>query len=142
MLFALVRATVSLSAGAWVDRVGALRLIAIPGLAFSIGVLVLLSSNPVVILSFFVLMGISFGASGAVMTAAFTELFGKEHIGAVRGASSSISVFVTAAAPVLFGWILTFDGGITIILTGYAGLLVVLPLSCRLFIYHIHKPPA
>lgn len=139
LLFAIVRAFVSLSAGAWVDRVGAQRLIAIPGLAFALGVAALLPSNPLVIVPFFTLMGISFGAAGAIMTSAFTELFGKERIGAVRGASSSISVFLTAAAPALFGWLLAGGIGIESILAGCTVLLAVLPGACSFVIHRMHR---
>lgn len=109
MLFAVVRALFSLSAGAWVDRLGAVRLIAVPSFAFAAGLACLLNPAPVWAYVFFVCLGVSFGTSGAITTAAMTELFGSEKIGALRGLSSSVAVFLTAAAPWLFG--LALDAG-------------------------------
>lgn len=130
LLFALVRAFVSLSAGAWVDKVGAARLLVLPGLAFAVAIAALMHPSVWVIFAFFVMMGVSFGSSGAIMTSAFTEIFGKERIGTVRGASSSVAVFLTAAAPALFGWILAAGIAIESILGVCAVVLVVLPGAC------------
>lgn len=109
MLFAVVRALFSLSAGAWVDRLGAVRLIAVPSFAFAAGLACLLNPAPVWAYVFFVCLGVSFGTSGAITTAAMTELFGAEKIGAIRGLSSAVAVFLTAAAPWIFG--LSLDAG-------------------------------
>lgn len=103
MVFAIVRALCALSAGAWVDRLGAVRLLPVPALAFATGLACLLGSEPAWAYAFFTGMGVSFGASGAVTTAAWTELFGAARIGTIRALSSSFAVFVTAAAPVAFG---------------------------------------
>ncbi|MFO7724837.1 MAG: MFS transporter [Oceanipulchritudo sp.] len=133
-LFAVVRALFSLSAGAWVDRIGPMRLMGFPGLAFALAITFLLHPAAVMVIPFFIFMGVSFGASGAVMTATFTEIFGKDRIGAVRGASSSVAVFVTAAAPAIFGWVL--DSGATLehLLTGCVFLLLILAWGSSLLL--------
>lgn len=133
-LFAVVRALFSLSAGAWVDRIGPLRLIGFPGLAFALGITFLLHPAATMVIPFFIFMGISFGASGAVMTATFTEIFGKNRIGAVRGASSSLAVFIAASAPAIFGWVL--DSGATLehLLTGCVFLLLIFAWGASLLL--------
>lgn len=103
MIFAVLRALCSLSVGAWVDRLGAVRLLPVPALTFALGLTCLLRPDPVWAYAFFAGMGVSFGAAGAVTTAAWTELFGAARIGTIRAMSSAFAVFVTAAAPVAFG---------------------------------------
>lgn len=138
-LFAVVRAFFSLSAGAWVDRIGPLRLIGFPGLAFALAITFLLHPAVAMVIPFFIFMGISFGASGAVMTATFTEIFGKDRIGAVRGASSSVAVFVTAAAPALFGWVLDSGASLEQLLTGCILLLLVLAWGSSLLLRSLFR---
>lgn len=131
MVFASVRATCSLSAGAWVDRLGAVRLLPVPPFAFAVGLAFLFAPEPGWAYLFFVGMGVSFGSSGAIMTAAWTELFGVANIGTIRGLSSSVGVFITATAPVVFGLALSqgmpFEG----LILGSAGsmMLIAWPLS-------------
>lgn len=107
LTFAIVRALFSLSAGAWVDRLGAVRLLAVPTLTFAVALGFLLRPEEIAAFGFFLGLGISFGTSGAITNAAWAELFGHEQIGAIRGLSSAVAVFVTAAAPFLFGLVLT-----------------------------------
>lgn len=109
MLFAVVRAFCSLSAGAWVDRVGALRLIPLPPLLFAVGLGGLLQESPWGAYAFFVCLGMSFGAAGAVTTAAWVELFGSRLIGTIRSVSSGVAILITAAAPWIFG--ISLDAG-------------------------------
>lgn len=111
LLFAVIRALCSLSAGAWVDRLGAVRLLALPPLTLVLGLASLLRPEPAWAYVFFVLFGLSHGSSGAINTAAWTELFGTDCIGAIRGLSSSFTVFLSAAAPVAFGFAL--DHGVS-----------------------------
>jgi hypothetical protein len=69
---------------------------------------------------------VAVGSSSAIMNAAWVELFGHEQIGAIRGMSSAIAVFLTAAAPVVFGLVL--GAGYppeTLILGGAVSLLLV-----------------
>jgi MFS family permease len=104
--FAIVRALCSLPAGAWVDRLGAVRLLAVPSFASAAGLAFLMRPEPVFAYLFFVGIGIAFGSSGAITTAAWAEMFGTEYIGTIRAMSSSFAIFVTAAAPMCFGVIL------------------------------------
>src|SRR5690606_38496566 len=103
MVFAAVGAVCSLSAGAWVDRLGAVRLLAAPAFLCAAALAFLLRPEPVWAYVFFAVLGMSFGSSGAVGTAAWTELFGAARIGTIRAMSSAFAVFTTALAPVVFG---------------------------------------
>jgi MFS family permease len=112
IVFALVRAVWSLSAGAWVDRLGAIRLIPLPPLLFGLGLLFLFHSSPFSAHLFFAFLGLSFGCAGAISTGTWSDVFGTDRLGFIRGISSSAAVFVTALAPLVFG--LAIDHGLTL----------------------------
>lgn len=112
LVFAAVRALCSLSFGAWVDRIGALKLLIVPSVMFAIGLIFLAQPSALVAYGFFAFLGISFGASSGVMTVAWAEQFGSERIGLIRGLSSSVAVFVSALAPIAFGFV--FEAGVSI----------------------------
>jgi hypothetical protein len=95
---------------------------------FAIG-LVFLAQPPVAfVYGFFVFLGMSFGASSGVMTAAWAEQFGSERIGLIRGLSSSVAVFLTALAPMTFGFVLEAGASIEALMWTCAALMVVIPV--------------
>ena len=104
IVFALVRALFSISAGAWADRLGSLRLLAVPTTLFGAGLGFLTLDSPAFAYVFFALFGVGFGASSGVMTTAWTELFGAQRIGLIRGLSGAVGVAATALSPMAFGW--------------------------------------
>ncbi len=126
LVFAVVRAFVSLSAGAWADRIGAVRLLAVPALVFAAGLGCLAQPSPVFTYVFFALLGVAFGASSGVTTSAWAELFGSRRIGLIKGLSGSVAVFLTAGAPVVFGWALEAGFPLEAILWTCAGGMVAL----------------
>lgn len=83
VVFAAVRALCSLSAGAWVDRLGAVRLLAVPSFAATVGLAFLMRPEPFFAYLFFAGAGLAFGSSGAITTAAWAEMFGVEQIGSI-----------------------------------------------------------
>jgi MFS family permease len=107
VVFAVVRALCSLSAGAWVDRLGAVRMLALPSFAAAAGLSFLLRPEPFFAYLFFAGVGLAFGSSGAITTAAWAEMFGVDQIGSIRAMSSSFAIFLTAAAPICFGFALS-----------------------------------
>jgi MFS family permease len=115
------------SAGAWVDRLGAVRLLPLPAFAATIGLAFLVRPEPVFAYLFFVGLGLSFGASSAITTAAWTEMFGPEKIGTIRAMSSSFAIFLTAAAPACFGLIL--GGGVAAEMVIFGCALLMLGLA-------------
>ncbi|TVR45797.1 MAG: MFS transporter [Puniceicoccaceae bacterium] len=124
--FAVVRALVSLSTGAWVDRLGALQLTGVPNLIFAGALAILILPQPIWAYVFFITLGLSFGASVSVISALWAEIFGTERIGTIRGASASIGVALTAASPMLFGYAL--DRGVpmeAILFSCAVGMLVI-----------------
>ncbi len=56
--------------------------------------------------------GLTSGAGLNLLSALWAEMYGPEHIGAIRSVVWTVIVCATALAPVLFG--LLFDAGVTI----------------------------
>ena len=105
--FALMAATTFLCAlgtGVAIDRVTAVRL-----LPSSIALLTLacaalaFGSGDLAVVSFFVLLGLSYGTGSALFGAFWPEVYGTRHLGAVRGVTLAIAVFMTAAGPGVTG---------------------------------------
>lgn len=138
-VYAVVRAACSISAGAWVDRLGAVRLLPVPALAAAVGLALLVRPEPVFAYLFFIAFGLGFGASGAIITAAWTEMFGTEQLGSIRAMSSSFSIFLTAAAPMCFG--LAFNRAMPVEVVLFACVLLMLGLAwpASIVVRRIHR---
>lgn len=106
LIFALTRATCSLLAGAWADKVGPKRLFGLQTLLLGGGLLCLTQPSPLAAYAYFFAMGLAFGTSSAVVTPTFSTVFGIDRIGQIRGASASVAVFSTAVSPAIFGYAL------------------------------------
>ena len=121
--FAAATVTASLITGWVVDRSGpgvVLPVFAIP-LTLALIVVATLDqtwSAPL----YFSLGGLTVGASGVLISAAWADTFGVRHLGAIRSLTSSMTVVSTALAPVLVGWLLDAGFAIPAIAYGGAGL--------------------
>ena len=77
------------------------------GLAF----LLLPFNTEFIAVAFMFLIGLTIGASGPVVGSLWVEIYGNQHIGAIRSMVTSLMVVSTAISPVLFGWL--FDNNFT-----------------------------
>lgn len=99
--------------GPLVDRLRATRLVSVFLLPMILGVLLLaLFTGPWLAPVYLVLCGLSVGAAGPVMGALWAELYGVNHLGAIRAMAQAVAVFMTAVAPALAGLLL--DLGFTV----------------------------
>lgn len=53
-----------------------------------------------------ILGGLTVGAASISISAAWAQIFGVQHLGAIRSLTSALTVLSTAVAPVLMGWLL------------------------------------
>lgn len=98
-------------AGPLVDRIGARRLVPLFLIPIMLGlVLLALAEGRWVAPVYLLAMGISVGSSGTLMGALWAELYGTQHIGAIRSLVHAVMVLSTAASPVLAGALL--DAGL------------------------------
>jgi MFS family permease len=106
--YALSAIVATIATGYLVDRFGATLLCRGHLLPLGASSLVLLgSANPTEPLLMFGLMGVTAAANGVVVPAVLAEIFGTEHLGAIRGLAAAIMVAGSATTPWLFG--LLFD---------------------------------
>ena len=60
---------------------------------------------------FMILLGSSIGSGSPIISALWAEIYGTQHLGAIRALVSSLAIISTSASPILFGVLI--DGGIS-----------------------------
>jgi MFS family permease len=115
----------TVTTGMLVDRFGATRLARVHLLPLAIASLMLLgSSRAVEAPIFFALMGLTATAHGVIVPAVLAELFGTEHLGAIRALAVAIMVAGSALTPGLFG--VFFDAQVSLASIGVGSAFYVL----------------
>lgn len=126
--FAGTQGVVSLLAGPFIDRFGAVRLASLFLLPQGLGLLLLfLSSSPWVAPAYLVLTAVSAAIDATLAVALWVELFGFAHVVGIRSRFEAGRVFLTGAAPVAMGGLL--DRGIPLTHQALGGALFVLAAS-------------
>lgn len=135
--FAATRVMGSLGIGPFIDRLSARTLFPYYLLPFAAG-LTFAWFHPGSWSAFLYmgLSGVTMGIGSNIKSALWAELYGEEIIGTVRSLFASLMVFSTALSPFLVGWMLDKDIGITTIIAGAVGsLLIATGLSFSAFLY-------
>ncbi len=102
----------ALLAGLLVDRYGAARLLVWALVPEGVALALLASFNhPMTALAMLVMMGLSMGAFRTVTGALWAELYGVDHLGAIRALVAALMVFASAGSPVSMGWLI--DAGVS-----------------------------
>ena len=108
--FAVAVVTGTLVAGALIDRLRAVRLLPYYNLSLAAGLLLLAAfSHPLIALAFLILAGLCTGANRSVSSAIWSELYGAQHLGAIRSVFLAIFMLATAVAPAVVGWLLDLE---------------------------------
>ena len=111
--FAAMSVVAGIISGPLIDRYSARRLIPWYLAPMGLGIATLIvSAHPLIVLSWFLLSGVTSGLHRSVVSAFWAEAYGVRHLGAIRSLVSGVSVFGTAVSPVFFGQMI--DVGITI----------------------------
>ncbi|HZW59515.1 MAG TPA: MFS transporter [Woeseiaceae bacterium] len=106
-LLAGVHVIAALAAGWLVDRFGARRLLPVYLLPLGLASLLLAAAaSPYLLPVAMVLIGFTLGGAAATSGALWAELYGTEHLGAIRSVTTAIVVLSTAVAPGLVGVLL------------------------------------
>lgn len=110
--FAAAKTGFSLFSGPVIDRLTAQRVYPFMLLPLTAGLAVLAAgTHPLTALIYMLLLGTTEGISVNTKTALFAELYGVEHLGAIRSTLVAMMVLSTSIAPVLFGNLL--DAGVS-----------------------------
>ena len=112
-LYAISSIAASLAAGWLIDRSGAARLLRFYLLPLALGLALLAATDAIFAApAFMLLMGASAGAATVVVGVLWAELYGTDHLGAIRSMVVALLVLSTAMAPGLMG--LLIDAGLSL----------------------------
>jgi MFS family permease len=102
----------SMCSGVLVDRFSGVQLFKLYPLPMLLGLLVpIVFSGNWTAYIFMILLGTSIGSGSPIISALWAEIYGTQHLGAIRALVSSLAIISTSASPILFGVLI--DGGIT-----------------------------
>lgn len=111
----------SLVSGPLTDKIGVRKLLPFFLLPFALGLgLFAAVDNFWVAPVFFLLAGLTVGIAGPVSGCLWPEVYGTEHLGAIRSMIVTAAIFSTAVAPALFGWLLDVGVSANLLITGCA----------------------
>ncbi len=124
-LFALVSVAVTMTAGALVDRFGAVRLshFYLVGMILASFTLVT-ATGPFVPLLFFGLIGLTTGCTNVVIAAVLAEIYGTKHLGKIRALAGAIMVIASAIGPVVAGPLFDRGVGVDTVALGFAAYMI------------------
>ncbi len=113
VVFSIAIVVTSLIAGPLIDRIGAVRLVPLMLVPLTFAMVAIgWGQHPLWILPYFVLAGGSTGMSLTAVAAMWPELYGTDHLGAIKSLVAALGVFASALGPVIMGGLM--DLGLSI----------------------------
>ena len=104
-LYALVSVATKLICGPLIDRFGAIRMIPLVALPMGLGLVILAVSESLAWGGvFLVLTGITVGFQSTAVAPFWSEMYGNQHLGAIKSLGAAAMVFCTALSPIVIGW--------------------------------------
>jgi MFS family permease len=104
-IYALVSVATKLVTGVAVDRYGAIRMVPLVALPMGVGLVILSFSTSLAGGGVFLMLtGITVGFQSTVTAPFWSEMYGNQHLGAIKSLGASAMVFCTAISPIVFGW--------------------------------------
>jgi MFS family permease len=104
-LYAVVSVATKLVSGVLIDRYGAIRMVPLVALPMGIGLIVLAYSDSLTGAAVFLaLTGITVGYQSTTTAPFWSEMYGNQHLGAIKSLGASAMVFCTALSPIVIGW--------------------------------------
>ena len=139
-VYAIGAVVSSLSSGWLVDKLGARRPLIVFPLILAWGCLLLAVSDAFIAgILMMLLFGIVSGGQSTTTSALWAELYGTEHIGAIRSLAMAAMVMGSAVSPIIFGAV--FDLGISVEALAIASAIYA-TLAGMLFIPALRQPKA
>lgn len=128
MAYAASSITFSMLAGIMVDRTGARSLMPLFTLPMVLGGLSLMGGgNDAWILGVLVSFGAAAGMTGAVTAPFWAEVYGVQHLGAIKAVATAVMIFASAMSPAIYGAM--FDTGMSAPAIGLLNIVIVLAAS-------------
>lgn len=134
--FALASVAANIGGGLLIDRFSGRALAPLVLLPLALALLLFgLASVPITAAAVLILIGIGAGANSGVLSALWAELYGTDHLGAIRAVAAVLMVFASALGPVAMG--LALDRGASVAAISYASLGFVL-FAALAAVYALH----
>jgi len=104
-LYAVVSVATKLICGPLIDRFGAIRMIPLVALPMGLGLIILALADSLAWGGvFLVLTGITVGFQSTAVAPFWSEMYGNQHLGAIKSLGAAAMVFCTALSPIVIGW--------------------------------------
>ena len=111
VMYAASTTLVALFCGPVIDRIGGMRIVPLMLVPLAAGVLALsFFDHKLIVWAYFVLIGVSIGIAHTAVAAMWAELYGVEHLGAIRSMATALAVFASALGPIVLGALI--DSGV------------------------------
>lgn len=138
-LLAMVNAGVTLFVGGTIHKFRLSWLMSFQIMMMILTIALAMTMNQMwMVYAYAIVFGIVFALGGILDNNIWAEMFGREHLGAIRGFTATFLIFGTSTGPWVFGWMYdVFNGYDFILLAGI--ILGMLPMMLGLF---INKPRA
>ena len=128
MAYAASSIAFSMLAGILVDRNGARRLMPLFAMPIALGGLCLMAgSNELWIFGVLISFGAASGMTGAVTAPFWAEVYGVQHLGAIKAVATAVMIFASAMSPAIYGAM--FDAHISVPAIGLLNVVFVLAAS-------------
>lgn len=135
--FAVFQVIGSFTAGWLVDRISARRITPFVLLPFAASTALLgIGEHEYWAPAIMILMGMSAGATGPTYSSLWAELYGTQHLGAIRAAGAVLSVFGSALGPWVIGWAL--DANISFLSIAMTSVVIIL-MTCTLAAHGLRR---
>lgn len=135
-IYAIFGSAMAFVLGPLIDRFGAVRFLPWKLTPLILALVVVAQFNsPYVLWPYFVLLGISAGTH-VLVTAMWAEIYGVDHLGAIKSLVTALEVFASAIGPVLIGLMLDQGWGFSTALYIFAGYSVA---ATVLLMFALHR---
>lgn len=126
LVYAISTIVTALIAGQLIDRLRAVRLVPLMLIPLILAMIVVaLFRNPFIVWLYMILLGINIGIAHTSVSAMWAELYGVNHLGAIRSLTTAISVFGTALGPLTMGSLIDWGLDIEQVCLIFAGYCVI-----------------
>ena len=104
VVYAAATVITSLASGPLIDRLGAVRLVPFMMAPLTLAMIAIgVFDNPFVVWPYFILAGVSTGIGHTAISAMWAEVYGVDHLGAIKSLAAALGVFASALGPVMMG---------------------------------------
>jgi MFS family permease len=120
-IYAIFGSSMAFVLGPLIDRFGAVRFLPWKLTPLILALVVVAQfDSPYVLWPYFILLGVSAGTH-VLVTAMWAEIYGVDHLGAIKSLVTALEVFASAIGPVLIGIMLVQGWGFSTALYIFAG---------------------